>query len=312
MKLSTVFRQRESDPEKETATSAAGNAGRATTKGITAMDGSVQTISLDGLKVHVYTPPEESLLVNSTIFELADRLIVVDGQIFQKYAREVGDLIEGLHKPVDRFVLTHNHPDHYSGFQHLTERFPGVQLAALPSVRDYLARTGQQVLDLRRSLFGDEVASRVTVPDAVIVPGELTISGVRFLFQEFVDAEADYTLTITLPDHGVVLVGDLLASEQHHLFTVAPHFSEWIAAVNKIRADVARFGIKTIIVGHGAPVGPEVLPANLEYLEVARDAHAASGKAEEFVAAVSARLPERSPDMWLNWSSQMLYGHVAP
>jgi glyoxylase-like metal-dependent hydrolase (beta-lactamase superfamily II) len=276
------------------------------------MDGTVQTIGLEGLKVHVYTPPDESLLVNSTIFELADRLIVVDGQIFQKFAREVADFIDGLHKPIDRFLLTHNHPDHYSGFQTLTERFPGVQLAALPAVRDYVARMGQEVLDLRRSLFGDEVASRVVVPDAVIVPGELVISGVRFLFQEFEDAEADHTLTITLPDHGVVLVADLLTSEQHHLFTVTPHFDEWIAAVNKIRADVAKFGITTIIVGHGIPVGPEVLPANLEYLAAAKKAHAASGKSEEFVAAVSASLPERTPDMWLNWSSQMLYGHVAP
>jgi glyoxylase-like metal-dependent hydrolase (beta-lactamase superfamily II) len=276
------------------------------------MDGAVQTITLDRLKVHVYTPPDESLLVNSTIFELADRLIVVDGQIFQRFAREVADFIETLDKPVDRFVLTHNHPDHYSGFQTLTERFPGVQLAALPAVRDYVARMGQQVLDLRRSLFGDEIAGRVVVPDATVVPGELVISGVRFLFQEFTDAEADHTLTITLPDHGVVLVGDLLASEQHHLFTVSPHFDEWIAVVNQIRADVSRYGIKTIIVGHGTPVGPEVLPANLEYLAAAKGAHAASGKAEEWVAAMSATLPERAPDMWLNWSSRMLYGHVAP
>jgi glyoxylase-like metal-dependent hydrolase (beta-lactamase superfamily II) len=276
------------------------------------MNGTIQTISLDGLKVHVYTSPDESLLVNSTVFELADRLIVVDGQIFQRFAREVGDFIDSLNKPIDRFVLTHNHPDHYSGFQHLTGRFPGVQLASLPAVRDYVARMGQQVLDLRRSLFGDEVASRVVVPDAVIVPGELVISGVRFLFQEFEDAEADHTLTIILPDHGVALVADLLASERHHLFTVTPHFETWIAAVHKIRADVAKFGLRTIIVGHGTAVGPEVLPANLEYLEAAKRAHAASGKAEEFVAAVSASLPERTPDMWLNWSSQMLYGHVAP
>jgi glyoxylase-like metal-dependent hydrolase (beta-lactamase superfamily II) len=276
------------------------------------MDGTHRTIALEGVKVHVYTPPDESLLVNSTIIELADRLIVVDGQIFQKFAREVGDLIDSLGKPVDRFILTHTHPDHYSGFQTLLERFPGVQLAALPAVSDYVARMGQQVLDLRRSLFGDEIATRVKVPDAVIVPGELVISGVRFLFQEFTDAEADHTLTITLPDHGVALVADLLASPDHHLFTVSPHFDEWIAAVNSIRADVSRYGIKTIVVGHGAPVGPDVLPDNLEYLEAAKRAHASSGKAEEYVAAVSASLPKRAPDMWLNWSSQMLYGHVAP
>jgi glyoxylase-like metal-dependent hydrolase (beta-lactamase superfamily II) len=276
------------------------------------MDGTVRSLERDGVTVHVYTPPDESLLVNSTILELADRLIVVDGQIFQKYAREVGDVMDRLGKPVDRFILTHNHPDHYSGFEHLTGRFPGVQLAALPSVRDYLVQKGQQVLDLRRSLFGDEIAARIVIPDALIVPGELVISGVRFLFQEFTDTESEFTLTITLPDHGVALVADLLASPDHHLFTVQPHFDGWLAALDTIRADVSKYGITRLIVGHGAPIGPESLPANAEYLRAAKEAFATSATAEEFVAAVQASRPERSPDMWVNWSSQMLYGHVAP
>ncbi|HEX3788115.1 MAG TPA: MBL fold metallo-hydrolase [Pseudonocardiaceae bacterium] len=276
------------------------------------MNGTVQTLQFADLKIHIYTPPEDGFRVNSTIFELTDRLIVVDGQIFQRYAREVGDVIDGLDKPIDRFILTHNHPDHFAGFEHLTERFPGVQLAALPSVRDYLVRIGQQVLDVRRGIFGAEIAIRVVVPDAVIVPGELTISGVRFLFQEFDDAESEHTLTITLPDHGVALVADLVGGAGDHLFTVAPQFAGWTAVLEKIRLDTARFGLKTLIVGHGAPVGPEALPANIEYLKVAKNAYDASAKADDFVAAMSASLPERSPDAWLNWSSQMLYGHIAP
>ncbi|HEX4832463.1 MAG TPA: MBL fold metallo-hydrolase [Trebonia sp.] len=223
------------------------------------MNGTITTIDLSGLKVHVYTPPDESLLVNSTVFELADRLIVVDGQIFQRFAREAGDLIDTLGKPVDRFILTHNHPDHYSGFQHLAGRYPGVRLAALPRVRAYLATTGQRVLDRRRALFGDEVASRVVVPDADIVPGEVVISGVRFLFQEFTDAEADDSLTITLPDHGVALVNDLLASPEHHLLTVSPHFDEWIAVLGKIRPTCPATGSRR---SSSAGVGDQVHPVH--------------------------------------------------
>jgi glyoxylase-like metal-dependent hydrolase (beta-lactamase superfamily II) len=276
------------------------------------MDGTVRTLDLDKVRVHVYTPPEEAFLVNSTIIELADRLIVVDGQIFQRFAREVGDLIDTLGKPIDRFVLTHNHPDHFSGFQHLTDRFPGVQLAALASVRDYLARLGQRILDVRRAMFGDEIAGRIVIPDAIITPGELVISGVRFLFQEFDDTEAEYTLTITLPDHGVALVADLLAGEDNHLFTVQPQFDRWIAVLEKIRHDVAKFGLKTLIVGHGAPTGPEVLPANINYLTTAKAAYGTSATADEYVAAVSASLPKHTPEGWLGFSSQMLYGHIAP
>ena len=276
------------------------------------MQGTVRTLEFPGLTIHVYTPPDEGFLVNSTIFELADRLIVVDGQIFQRFAREVGDVIDGLGKPIDRFVLTHNHPDHFSGFEHLTRRFPGVQLAALPSVRDYLVRLGQQVLDVRRGLFGDEIATHLVVPDAVIVPGELMIGGVRFLFQEFADAESEHTLTITLPEHGVALVSDLVGGAGDHLFTVRPHFDGWTAVLERIRLDTARFGLTTLIVGHGAPVGPEALPANIAYLRAAKAAYDSSANAGDFVAAVAASLPGRGPDAWLSFSSQMLYGHIAP
>lgn len=51
------------------------------------MNGTVQTLDLSALKIHIYTPPEDGFRVNSTIFELADRLIVVDGQIFERFAR---------------------------------------------------------------------------------------------------------------------------------------------------------------------------------------------------------------------------------
>lgn len=276
------------------------------------MNGTVQTLEFTDVKVHVYTPPEDGFRVNSTIIELRDRLIVVDGQLFERFAREVGDLIDGLRKPIDRFVLTHNHPDHYSGFEYLTQRFAGVQLASLPEVRDYLASLGEHVLEVRRGLFGDQVAAHVVVPDALIVPGELVISGVRFLFQRFDEAEAEHTLTITLPDQGVALVADLVGGASDHLFTVRPHFDSWIAVLEKLRVDTAKFGLKTFVIGHGASVGPEALPANIEYLKAAKAAYQSSAKADEWVAAVGASLPERGPDAWVNWSSQMLYGHVAP
>ena len=278
----------------------------------TVMNGTVRTLEFTDVKVHVYTPPEDGFRVNSTIIELRDRLIVVDGQLFEQYAQEVGDLIEGAGKPIDRFILTHNHPDHYSGFTYLTQRFPGVQLAALPEVRDYLVSLGEQVLEIRRGLFGNQVAAHVAVPDAVIVPGELVISGVRFLFQRFDEAEAEHTLTITLPDQGVALVADLVAGASDHLFTVQPHFEEWIAVLEKLRLDTAKFGLKTFVIGHGASVGPEALPANIEYLKAAKAAYETSAKSEDWVAAIGASLPERGPDAWVNWSGQMLYGHVAP
>lgn len=276
------------------------------------MNGSVQTLEFEAFKIHIYTAPSEYFRTNSTILELSDRLIVIDGQMFRQFAREVGDVIEGLSKRIDRFILSHNHPDHYAGFEHLTKRFPGVQLAALPSIRDYLVEKGTQVLAVRRSLFGDEVASQIVIPDATIVPGKLVIAGVQFVFQQYDDTESEHTLAIILPDLGVALVADMVGGVSDHLFTVQPNFDAWETAVNMLRADVARYGIKTIVVGHGDPISPAALPANIEYLEAVKKAYATAATSDDFVAAVTASQPDRSPKEWLDWSGQMLYGHVAP
>ena len=168
------------------------------------------------------------------------------------------------------------------------------------------------MLAVRRSLFGDQIANRAVIPDATIVPGELTIAGVRFLFQQYDETEAEHTLAVVLPDSGVALLGDMVASANEHLFTVQPHFDAWAAALLQVRTDIARYGITTIVPGHGAPIGPEALPANLEYLQVVKEVYAHAGTSEEFLAGVAARLPDRGPQAWVDWSSRMLYGHVAP
>ena len=276
------------------------------------MDGSVTTLERKDLTIHIYSAPPEGFAVNTIVLELTDRLIVVDGQMAQAYAAEAGDVLQGLGKRIDRFVLSHTHPDHYSGFQYLTSRFPGVQLAALPAVREHVLAKGDQVLAVRRSLFGDQIANRAVIPDATIVPGELTIAGVRFLFQQYDETEAEHTLAVVLPDSGVALLGDMVASANEHLFTVQPHFDAWAAALLRVRTDIARYGITTIVPGHGAPIGPEALPANLEYLQVVKEVYAHAGTSEEFLAGVAARLPDRGPQAWVDWSSRMLYGHVAP
>ena len=276
------------------------------------MDGTVTTFEAPGVRVHVYTAPVDYFADNTIILDLADRLIVVDGQMFQPFATEAADVIAGLAKPIDRFVLTHDHPDHYSGFATLTARFPGVQLAALPSVRQSLLAKGDAVLAVRRGLFGEGVAEHAVIPDATIVPGELTIAGQRFVFAEFDNTESEHTLVIYLPDAHLALLADMVAGPEEHLFTLQPNFDAWEAAIERIRGDIARFGITTIVPGHGGPLTPAVLPANIAYLRAAKQAFTTSGTSGEFKDALSAALPGRGPQAWLDWTGQQLYGHVAP
>ena len=67
----------------------------------------------------------------SHIIELPSQLILVDGQFFAPYAAELKDYVDRLGKPVTRFYISHEHPDHYIGFG---DAFPDVADAASPGL----------------------------------------------------------------------------------------------------------------------------------------------------------------------------------
>ena len=272
--------------------------------------GSVNALDLGDVSVHTYTAPDDGFNVNTTIFELDDRLVVVDAQLVRMFAAEAADLIKELGKPVDRFILTHNHADHYSGFATLTERFPGVQVAALPSVRDWIGKYADGALAKRRELFGDHFGAPV-VPDALLVPGYVDIAGVRFEFAEVRDAESEFATTIALPEHEAIAVVDLVGEPQRHLFTTRGNFDNWIAELERLRRRTAEEGYRHLLIGHGGPAGPEVVPSAIAYLSAAKEAFANSTTPEEYRAEVTRLMPERVPESYLEWSSMQLFGIVA-
>ena len=163
----------------------------------------MRVLELSDVRVHVFTASEENYLINSLIYELAGELLVVDAQMFVPDAEAFADAIEALDKPVTRFVLSHNHPDHYLGFAVLCDRFPGVPVAALPRAIEYVAQLGPLVVAARKAEMGELVASRAVVPDTELRTGGETIGGVRFVFEGYDDAEAESQVVIHLPDQGV-------------------------------------------------------------------------------------------------------------
>src|SRR5579871_5565380 len=210
--------------------------------------GELSTIELADVRVHVFTASEENFLINSLIYELADQLVVVDAQMFVPDARAFADAIEALGKPVTRFVLSHNHPDHYLGFEVLCERFPGVPLAALPRATRYVAELGPLVVAARKAEMGELVASRAVVPDTELVEGAETIGGVRFVFNGYDDAEAESQVVIHLPDQGASAVFDLACRAEHHCFTVLPEFDHWVSVLEDVRS--ASGGARHLLIGH--------------------------------------------------------------
>jgi Metallo-beta-lactamase superfamily len=142
------------------------------------MNGTITITRGDKVTVHTYTSPPEGWLVNTHILEGPTKLVIFDGQLMKACADEAAAYARQLDKPVERIILSHPHPDHWSGFEVLTARFPQAEVHALPSVTEVVRAAGEIMLG-KLQPFGDMVASRVTVPSCAISVGAQDFDGAR-------------------------------------------------------------------------------------------------------------------------------------
>jgi hypothetical protein len=132
----------------------------------TAAQGRIGTILVSRfgpVKIHSYLSPADGFHVNTQIIEGPTAVVIFDGQLLLPYAAEAASYVQALGKPVDRIILSHAHTDHWSGLQVLTDRFPDARVFALDGVADQLRARGQARLDSFRPIYGDSIATKVTI-----------------------------------------------------------------------------------------------------------------------------------------------------
>lgn len=69
---------------------------------------------------------------------------------------------------MNRIVISHIHPDHWSGLDVLHKRFADAPVYALPEVTAYIRENGQKILDARNQAFGPVLAKSPTLPEHMI------------------------------------------------------------------------------------------------------------------------------------------------
>ena len=210
------------------------------------------------VKVHTYMSPTAMFANTSHIIELKNELIIVDGQFFAPYALELKKVTDSLNKPVTRFYISHDHPDHFIGFG---DAFPNVKVYALAEVKESIERTGQEVLAQRQAQFGPMIATKLNMPSVIQQPGEEIIGNVKFIFEKSLNNESAVSLVIKLPELGVYIAQDI-AYNKIHLF-IEGDTKGWEDALNRILKEKT---YKIILAGHGKEGGTELLKENLNYL----------------------------------------------
>ena len=272
--------------------------------------GRIVTHEHDAARVHTYTSPEDSFLVSSHVIETDHALVGVDGQFFGPYANELADHIETLGKPVERFILSHVHPDHFAGLPVLADRFPGVAVHALAQVKEYVDANAAAILEGRAGAFGEVIDGRSPLISETLAPGEEVIDGVTYRFAHLHDAESQHSLLIELPQLGTTVPVDVVFRNEFHLFTVGPFFDHWTEVLAGLRDRLG--SAERLLVGHGTPTDPSAIDGNIAYLAEAKAIHPQAADHEQYAKQLKDRFPERSQGAWVDFSGLMLYGVINP
>jgi Metallo-beta-lactamase superfamily len=266
--------------------------------------GAILVSQFGPVKIHSYLSPLDGFHVNTQMIEGPTAIVIFDGQLLLPYADEVASYVQRLGKPVDRIILSHAHTDHWSGLQVLTERFSDARVFALDGIADQLRARGQARLDSFRPIYGERIATKVTVPTETITEGVQRIDGITYDFKRFVDAESDLQLAALLPEQKVLMAFDLVFSPNEHAFTVVDHFDHWMIVLDQLEVFQ---GYDTITIGHDTPVHRSAIDSTITYIKRAREIHAASVDAETYSESLKAAFPDRKLASMVDFSAKLLY-----
>lgn len=248
-------------------------------------------------KVHTYMSPVSMFANTSHIIELQNELIIIDGQFFTPYAFELKKFTDSIGKPISRFYISHDHPDHYIGFG---DAFPDVKVYALSETIASIEKDGQSVLEQRQAQFGPMIAKNLNKPSVIQQPGTETINNVKFIFEKSINNESAVSLIIKIPELGVYIAQDIVYNNIH-LF-IEGDTKGWETALKKIIGDKK---YPTILSGHGKEGGIDLLNNNLKYLSDANLTILATKNKEEFKQAMLKKYPqyggEQLIDIYLNY-----------
>lgn len=268
------------------------------------MNGKISVIERKGVKIHTYTSPEYGLLVNTHIIETGNRLVIVDTQLLRPHAKEVKEYAESLGKPVDRVIITHSHPDHWFGLEY----FEGLPVYSLEETKREIEKFGGMYIKAEQAVFGNDVTTRVILPENDIAGCEDIIDGLEYEFEKINDAEAGVQLLIKLPELAAMIVQDL-AFNKVHLFIGQNALDNWIRVLGHLKGLA---GYDTILIGHGENGDRSVFDQTISYLEYAKKIFESVDNGNDLKRQLIKRYPEYRAPAILDISNLYLYPPAKP
>jgi glyoxylase-like metal-dependent hydrolase (beta-lactamase superfamily II) len=218
----------------------------------------MNTISVDGIKVHTHVCGEQGAFVSAYLIETPRGIVAVDGTLTLSESKRHREAILSLGKPLLGVLVTCPYPDHIAG------------LTTLVAGEDVHIYTTRPVLDRIRALedpsrqkwepmLGEEWIPSWTHPNRVVEDGQtITIDGVTFrahVVGAGAEAETGCVWMLGAPSRAA-FVGDLI-SHGMHAYVAERRLHAWLASLE--RAEALLTTCDWMLPGHGVAGSPGAL-----------------------------------------------------
>lgn len=195
-----------------------------------------------------------NFISNAAFVVTHDSVVVVDALGSPALALELlAEIRRVTPLPVKHVIVTHYHADHIYGLQ--TFRDHGARVIAHTRAQEYLnSDTARlRLKDSRESLFPwiDEQTRLVPADRWLEGSTQLTIGGTRFEISHAGPAHTPEDLVVWLPEHRVLLAGDIVFRGRIPFVGLADS-GGWVKALDRLLA----YDAQVIVPGHG-PVSTE-------------------------------------------------------
>lgn len=211
------------------------------------------------VKIHTMISPDPFFANATHIIELATQLILIDGQFFAQYGKEFRAYADDLKKPITRFYISHDHPDHYLG---MGDAFSDVPVYALEAIKASLEKNAGREIEEKQNAMGPLIAKRLVLPTHIADTKQEVIDGVRFVFERVDNTESAEALVIKVPEVKVAIIQDILYNNTHAFVTGS--LDGWKSALRELRDDP---DYDLFLPGHGKPSGKADIDNALGYLD---------------------------------------------
>ncbi len=223
---------------------------------------------------HQHPSTRKGFYANSYLIEGDDQCALIDAHLNGDEAQDLARLINATGKPLTTIVITHPHPDHYLGLEHLGPLFSAAAV-----------RSSEATLEIIRTTAADwREFPNVLKP---LKQGSLMLANRPFELLLLPDAESIAPVVLFDAETRTLIAGDHVLNGQH-LWMVEGRMEAW----RNNLALLADLSPRTVLPGHGKIGGPELIESTDGYL---RDF--LSMKAQNLTAAlIKQEMLARYPD----------------